>query len=129
MVLSKELKDPLRSRAIQTIMKLSAPEHRELMRAFISSIFVGFKPTTAAEHLGSLQRYLKARGNSSSRSVCDPNEQHATALQADEFGLPIADRLGAAKMCRYPFPRVNTPSSWAHRAPAKRPCCEFWRAF
>jgi len=59
-VLSKELKDPLRTRAVQTIVKLGAPEHRELMRAFISSIFVGFKPTTANEHLGSLQKYLKA---------------------------------------------------------------------
>jgi phosphonate transport system substrate-binding protein len=59
-VLSKELKDPLRTRAVQTIVKLGAPEHRELMRTFISSIFVGFKPTTANEHLGSLQKYLKA---------------------------------------------------------------------
>ena len=58
-VLSKELKEPLRSRAVQTITKLGAPEHRDLMRSFISSIFVGFKPTTANEHLGSLQRYLK----------------------------------------------------------------------
>ncbi len=61
-VLSKELKEPLRSQTTQTIMKLSAPEHRDLMRSFISSIFVGFKPTTAAEHLGSLQRYLKLAG-------------------------------------------------------------------
>jgi len=61
-VLSKELKEPLRSQTIQTIMRLSAPEHRDLMRSFISSIFVGFKPTTAAEHLGSLQRYLKLAG-------------------------------------------------------------------
>jgi phosphonate transport system substrate-binding protein len=61
-VLSKELKEPLRSQTIQTIMKLIAPEHRDLMRSFISSIFVGFKPTTAAEHLGSLQRYLKLAG-------------------------------------------------------------------
>ena len=59
-VLSKELKDPLRTRAVQTIVKLGAPEHRELMRTFISSIFVGFKPTTASEHLGALQKYLKA---------------------------------------------------------------------
>lgn len=58
-VLSKELKDPLRSRTIQAISKLGAPEHRDLMRSFISSIFVGFKPTTAADHLGSLTRYLK----------------------------------------------------------------------
>ena len=58
-VLSKELKDPLRGRAIQTVTKLGAPEHRDLMRTFISSIFVGFKPTTASEHLGSLQKFLK----------------------------------------------------------------------
>ena len=32
------------------------------MRSFISSIFVGFKPTTAEEHLGSLDRYLKLVG-------------------------------------------------------------------
>lgn len=58
-VLSKELKDPLRSRAVQTITRLGEPEHRDLMRTFISSIFVGFKPTTANEHLGSLQKFLK----------------------------------------------------------------------
>ena len=58
-VLSKELKEPLRFRTIQAITKLSAVEHRDLMRSFISSIFVGFKPTTAAEHLGPLTHYLK----------------------------------------------------------------------
>jgi phosphonate transport system substrate-binding protein len=58
-VLSKELKEPLRGRAVQTITRLGASEHHELMRSFISSIFVGFKPTTANEHLGSLQKYLK----------------------------------------------------------------------
>ena len=58
-VLSKELKEPLRSRAVQTVIQLGAPDQRELMRSFISSIFVGFKPTTAAEHLASLNRYLK----------------------------------------------------------------------
>jgi phosphonate transport system substrate-binding protein len=58
-VLSKEFKEPLRSRLIQSVSKLSAPEHRDLMKTFISSIFVGFKPTNANEHLGSLQKYLK----------------------------------------------------------------------
>ena len=58
-VVSRELKDPLRARAVQTITKLGAPEHRDLMRTFISSIFVGFKPTNANEHLGSLQKFLK----------------------------------------------------------------------
>jgi phosphonate transport system substrate-binding protein len=58
-VLSKELKDPLRSRVIQAITQLSQPEHRDMMRSFISSLFVGFKPTTTAEHLGPLTHYLK----------------------------------------------------------------------
>lgn len=61
-VVSKEFKEPLRSRTIQTITKLGAPEHRDLMRSFISSTFVGFKPTTAAEHLGALNNYLKLVG-------------------------------------------------------------------
>lgn len=61
-VFSKELKEPLRSKTIETITKLGAPEHQSLMRSFISSIFVGFKPTTAAEHLGSLNNYLKLVG-------------------------------------------------------------------
>jgi phosphonate transport system substrate-binding protein len=61
-VLSKELKEPLRSRAIGTISKLGEPEHQSLMRSFISSLFVGFNPTTAAKHLGSLNNYLKLVG-------------------------------------------------------------------
>ena len=61
-VFSKELKEPLRSRVIGTISKLGELEHRSLMRSFISSIFVGFKPTTAEEHLGSLNNYLKLVG-------------------------------------------------------------------
>jgi len=58
-VFSKEIKEPLRSKVTQAIMKLGQPDRRDLMRAFISSIFVRFQPTTAAEHLGSLMRYLK----------------------------------------------------------------------
>jgi len=58
-VLSRELKEPLRGRVVQSVNQLGAPEQRDLMRSFISSIFVGFKATTASEHLGSLQKYLK----------------------------------------------------------------------
>jgi phosphonate transport system substrate-binding protein len=61
-VFSKELKEPLRSGVLGTIGKLGEPEHRDLMRSFISSIFVSFKPTTAEEHLGSLNKYLKLVG-------------------------------------------------------------------
>jgi phosphonate transport system substrate-binding protein len=58
-VVSKELKDPLRAKVLESITKLGQPEHRDMMRSFISSLFVGFKPTTTAEHLGPLTRYLK----------------------------------------------------------------------
>lgn len=58
-VFSKELKEPLRSRVAEAIIELGDPGHRSLMQSFISSIFVGFKRTTAAEHLGTLTRYLK----------------------------------------------------------------------
>lgn len=61
-VVSKELKDPLRSRTIQAIRSLGAAEHHDLMRSFISSLFVGFKPTTATEHLGALHNYLSLVG-------------------------------------------------------------------
>jgi phosphonate transport system substrate-binding protein len=58
-VFSKELKEPLRGRVMQGVTQLGAPEHRDLMRSFISSLFVGFRPTSANEHLGSLNKYLK----------------------------------------------------------------------
>jgi phosphonate transport system substrate-binding protein len=61
-VVSKELKDPLRKRAIDAITALGEPAQRELMRGFISSIFVGFKATNAEAHLGTLRNYLKQAG-------------------------------------------------------------------
>lgn len=61
-VVSKDLKDPLRKRAIEAVAALGEPAQRELMRSFISSIFVGFKPTNAETHLGALRSYLKQAG-------------------------------------------------------------------
>ncbi len=61
-LLSKDLKEPLRTRAIDAISALGAPEQRTLMRGFISSIFVGFEKTTADKHLGTLNMYLKQTG-------------------------------------------------------------------
>jgi phosphonate transport system substrate-binding protein len=58
-VFSKELKEPLRGQVMRSVTQLGAPEHRDLMRSFISSLFVGFRQTSANEHLGSLQKYLK----------------------------------------------------------------------
>lgn len=53
---------PERDRAAlkEALLALNEPAQRELMRRFISAIFVGFKPTTAEEHLASLNKYLDA---------------------------------------------------------------------
>jgi phosphonate transport system substrate-binding protein len=51
-----------RAQLKEALLALNAPENRALMRKFISGIFVGFKPTTGEEHLGSLNRYLDATG-------------------------------------------------------------------
>ncbi|MBI2305416.1 MAG: phosphate/phosphite/phosphonate ABC transporter substrate-binding protein [Chloroflexi bacterium] len=58
-VLSKELKEPLRSKVVEAVKGLGAPEYRDLMRGFISGIFVGFKATDAQTHLGSFRVYLE----------------------------------------------------------------------
>jgi phosphonate transport system substrate-binding protein len=61
-VFSNTLKEPLRSQVIAALEGLSAPEYRELMRNFISGIFVGFQRTDAQTHLGPFRDYLaKAR--------------------------------------------------------------------
>ncbi|MSQ41091.1 MAG: phosphate/phosphite/phosphonate ABC transporter substrate-binding protein [Dehalococcoidia bacterium] len=59
-VFSKELKEPLRSKLQAALMELGTPEHGEIMRKFISGIFVRFQPTTTEEHLASLNRFLQA---------------------------------------------------------------------
>ena len=61
-VLSKELKEPLRARVIEAITTLGAPEQRDLMRAFISSTFVGFEKSSADSHLTALKKYLQGAG-------------------------------------------------------------------
>jgi phosphonate transport system substrate-binding protein len=40
------------------LLDLGKPEHRGLMRKFVSGIFVAFKPTTAEQHLGALDKFL-----------------------------------------------------------------------
>ena len=57
-VFSKDLKGPLRGKLLDALMKLGEPEHRELMRKFVSGIFVRFEPATTEEHIGALQSYL-----------------------------------------------------------------------
>ena len=51
--------DPATKRQLRdALLDLGKPEHRGLMRKFISGIFVGFRPTTAEQHLGALDRFL-----------------------------------------------------------------------
>lgn len=61
-VVSKDLKDPLRARAIDAINALGAPDQRALMRGFISGIFVGFQKSNAEAHLATLKTYLNQSG-------------------------------------------------------------------
>jgi phosphonate transport system substrate-binding protein len=61
-LLSRELAEPLRGRAVEAISALGAPEHRALMRRFISGIFTGFQRSDPAEHLGAFRRYLELTG-------------------------------------------------------------------
>ena len=57
-VFAKQLQDPARTRLKDALLELGTAEHRDLMRKFISGIFVSFKPTTTEEHLATLDRYL-----------------------------------------------------------------------
>ncbi len=57
---AKQLSERDRAALRDALLALNEPAQRELMRKFVSAIFVGFKPTTAEEHLASLNRYLDA---------------------------------------------------------------------
>lgn len=58
--LARQLQEPARGQLKAALLELGQPERREMMRKFVSAIFVGFKPTTGEEHLASLKRYLEA---------------------------------------------------------------------
>lgn len=57
---AKQLDAETKQQLKDALLELGKAEHRPLMRKFISGIFVGFKATTAEEHLASLARYLDA---------------------------------------------------------------------
>jgi phosphonate transport system substrate-binding protein len=59
-VFSQDFEDPLRSELLTALEELGRPEYRELMRTFVSGIFVSFQATTTEEHLGSLNEFLEA---------------------------------------------------------------------
>ena len=58
-VFAKQLEDPQRTQLRDALMALGTPENRELMRKFISGIFVSFVPTTTDEHLATLTTFLQ----------------------------------------------------------------------
>lgn len=61
-VFSADLEDPLRTDLKEALLELGAEEHRDLMRKFISGIFVRFEAATTDEHLGSLNGFLEDTG-------------------------------------------------------------------
>jgi phosphonate transport system substrate-binding protein len=59
-VFAKQLDSATKDKLKAALIELGDEEHRPLMRKFISGIFVGFKETTAEEHLGPLTAFLDA---------------------------------------------------------------------
>ncbi|MEM0440797.1 MAG: phosphate/phosphite/phosphonate ABC transporter substrate-binding protein [Candidatus Caldarchaeum sp.] len=60
-VFSKDLKEPIRTKLFQALIKLGEQEP-QLMKQFVSALFVRFEPTTSEQHLGALSRYLELTG-------------------------------------------------------------------
>lgn len=57
-VFAKQMDSATKQQLKDALLELGKPEHRDLMRKFISGIFVGFKATTAEQHLAALAKYL-----------------------------------------------------------------------
>lgn len=57
---AKALDAESRDRLVAALMELNEPQHRPLMRKFISGIFVRFEPTTPEKHLASLNGFLQS---------------------------------------------------------------------
>jgi phosphonate transport system substrate-binding protein len=68
-VFSNEFEDPLRTDLQEALMELGDEQHRELMRKFVSGIFVRFEETTTEEHLGPLNEYLAETGLTFTESI------------------------------------------------------------
>jgi len=61
-VVRKDLDEGVRSDLLDALMELGEPAHRDLMRKFVSGIFVRFEATTTEEHLGALNDFLSRTG-------------------------------------------------------------------
>jgi phosphonate transport system substrate-binding protein len=59
---ARQLTGNTRNRLRDALLKLGTDENRELMRKFISGIFIRFQETTTEQHIGSLARYLELTG-------------------------------------------------------------------
>jgi len=57
-VFAKDFDPATKAQLREALLELGQPEQRVLMRKFISGIFVGFKPTTADQHLSALDKFL-----------------------------------------------------------------------
>ena len=57
-VFAKDFDPAAKAQLREALLELGQPEQRVLMRKFISGIFVGFKPTTADQHLAALDKFL-----------------------------------------------------------------------
>lgn len=58
-VFARDLAEPLRGQLKAALLELGKPERRDLMRKFISGIFVGFQETTTESHLAPLTASLE----------------------------------------------------------------------
>jgi phosphonate transport system substrate-binding protein len=68
-VVSNKLDPELRDRAIEAILGLGDPQYRDLMRGFISGIFVRFERSDAETHLAAFKSYLDLTGLAFSETV------------------------------------------------------------
>ncbi len=96
-VLSKELKDPLRRAGDSNHRSNSARRSTRPHATFISSIFVGFKPTNGNEHLGSLQKYLKARQSKVHGAPVTHNGSAPRSSSAERVWFAYRTTRGATK--------------------------------
>ena len=55
---ARELDAASKTQLTNALVDLGKPEHRPMMRKFVSGVFVGFRPTTAEQHLGALDKFL-----------------------------------------------------------------------
>jgi ABC-type phosphate/phosphonate transport system substrate-binding protein len=61
-VVAKDLPPELKRKIRDAFLGLSDPNNRDLMRRFVSALFVGFEEKSEEEHFSSLRRYIELMG-------------------------------------------------------------------